>query len=113
MINMSPNASQYLYIFENFSYIFFGGGVIIIEFCGVNDISLLFFMWNFNNIVCNFSALSRGAKLCVVKSQRKEKQAETLTQDYIITRKFIHVLYSSKQTHSQSAFGYTFKEAIT
>uniref|UniRef100_A0A668A8Y7 WD repeat-containing protein 70 n=1 Tax=Myripristis murdjan TaxID=586833 RepID=A0A668A8Y7_9TELE len=30
----------------------------------------------------------RGAKLCVVKSKRKEKQAETLTQDYIITRKF-------------------------
>ncbi|GLD55331.1 WD repeat-containing protein 70 [Lates japonicus] len=27
----------------------------------------------------------RGAKLCVVKSKRKEKQAETLTQDYIIT----------------------------
>uniref|UniRef100_A0A671Y0B5 WD repeat-containing protein 70 n=1 Tax=Sparus aurata TaxID=8175 RepID=A0A671Y0B5_SPAAU len=45
----------------------------------------------------------RGAKLCVVKSQRKEKQAETLTQDYIITRKFFYVLYSSTQTHSQSA----------
>uniref|UniRef100_A0A8B9HM48 WD repeat-containing protein 70 n=1 Tax=Astyanax mexicanus TaxID=7994 RepID=A0A8B9HM48_ASTMX len=28
----------------------------------------------------------RGAKLCVVKNKRKEKQAETLTQDYIITR---------------------------
>lgn len=27
----------------------------------------------------------RGAKLCVVKTKRKEKQAETLTQDYIIT----------------------------
>ncbi|XP_051784448.1 WD repeat-containing protein 70 isoform X1 [Erpetoichthys calabaricus] len=27
----------------------------------------------------------RGAKLCVVKSKRKEKQAEALTQDYIIT----------------------------
>ncbi|XP_041436141.1 WD repeat-containing protein 70 isoform X1 [Xenopus laevis] len=27
----------------------------------------------------------RGAKLCVVKTQRKERQAETLTQDYIIT----------------------------
>nr|XP_030737938.1 WD repeat-containing protein 70 isoform X2 [Globicephala melas] len=27
----------------------------------------------------------RGAKLCVVKTQRKAKQAETLTQDYIIT----------------------------
>lgn len=31
--------------------------------------------------------LLRGAKLCVVKTQRKAKQAETLTQDYIITRK--------------------------
>lgn len=39
--------------------------------------------------MCFFSP--RGAKLCVVKSQRKEKQAETLTQDYIITRKFLHV----------------------
>ncbi|ELK06075.1 WD repeat-containing protein 70 [Pteropus alecto] len=28
----------------------------------------------------------RGAKLCVVKTQRKAKQAETLTQDYIITQ---------------------------
>uniref|UniRef100_A0AAY4CGP5 WD repeat-containing protein 70 n=1 Tax=Denticeps clupeoides TaxID=299321 RepID=A0AAY4CGP5_9TELE len=28
----------------------------------------------------------RGAKLCVVKSNRKEKHAEALTQDYIITR---------------------------
>uniref|UniRef100_A0A671L7G7 WD repeat-containing protein 70 n=1 Tax=Sinocyclocheilus anshuiensis TaxID=1608454 RepID=A0A671L7G7_9TELE len=28
----------------------------------------------------------RGAMLCVVKSKRKEKHAETLTQDYIITR---------------------------
>ncbi|XP_047397147.1 WD repeat-containing protein 70-like [Sciurus carolinensis] len=27
----------------------------------------------------------RGAKLCVVKTQQKGKQAETLTQDYIIT----------------------------
>ncbi|CAH6787348.1 Wdr70 [Phodopus roborovskii] len=27
----------------------------------------------------------KGAKLCVVKTQRKAKQAETLTQDYIIT----------------------------
>ncbi|XP_063817253.1 WD repeat-containing protein 70 [Pseudophryne corroboree] len=27
----------------------------------------------------------RGAKLCVVKSKRKARQAETLTQDYIIT----------------------------
>uniref|UniRef100_A0A6I8QPB5 WD repeat-containing protein 70 n=1 Tax=Xenopus tropicalis TaxID=8364 RepID=A0A6I8QPB5_XENTR len=27
----------------------------------------------------------RGAKLCVVKTQRKARQAETLTQDYIIT----------------------------
>ncbi|XP_069483250.1 WD repeat-containing protein 70 isoform X1 [Ambystoma mexicanum] len=27
----------------------------------------------------------RGAKLCVVKTKRKDKQAETLTQDYIIT----------------------------
>ncbi|XP_075444571.1 WD repeat-containing protein 70 isoform X2 [Ascaphus truei] len=27
----------------------------------------------------------RGAKLCVVKTQRKERHAETLTQDYIIT----------------------------
>ncbi|TRZ17145.1 hypothetical protein HGM15179_009969 [Zosterops borbonicus] len=27
----------------------------------------------------------RGAKLCVVKTKRKERQAETLTQDYIIT----------------------------
>lgn len=31
----------------------------------------------------------RGAKLCVVKTQRKAKQAETLTQDYIITRKLL------------------------
>uniref|UniRef100_A0A672ZHJ8 WD repeat-containing protein 70 n=1 Tax=Sphaeramia orbicularis TaxID=375764 RepID=A0A672ZHJ8_9TELE len=34
----------------------------------------------------------RGAKLCVVKSKRKEKQAEMLTQDYIITRKSFHTL---------------------
>lgn len=27
--------------------------------------------------------------MCVVKTQRKAKQAETLTQDYIITRKLL------------------------
>lgn len=32
--------------------------------------------------------LCRGAMLCVVKSKRKDKHAEALTQDYIITRKF-------------------------
>uniref|UniRef100_A0A8C2R8T0 WD repeat-containing protein 70 n=1 Tax=Capra hircus TaxID=9925 RepID=A0A8C2R8T0_CAPHI len=35
------------------------------------------------------SKSQRGAKLCVVKTQRKAKQAETLTQDYIITRKLL------------------------
>lgn len=36
----------------------------------------------------------RGAKLCVVKTQRKAKQAETLTQDYIITRKLLAGLFT-------------------
>ncbi|CAF99231.1 unnamed protein product, partial [Tetraodon nigroviridis] len=34
------------------------------------------------------SGCFRGAMLCVVKSKRKDKHAEALTQDYIITRKF-------------------------
>lgn len=37
--------------------------------------------------------LFRGAMLCVVKSKRKDKHAEALTQDYIITRKFPSVSY--------------------
>uniref|UniRef100_A0A8C9TUK3 WD repeat-containing protein 70 n=1 Tax=Scleropages formosus TaxID=113540 RepID=A0A8C9TUK3_SCLFO len=40
----------------------------------------------------------RGAKLCVVKSKRKEKQAETLTQDYIITRE-LHVVFVQQISH--------------
>lgn len=35
----------------------------------------------------------RGAKLCVVKTKRKERQAETLTQDYIITRKEFKLIF--------------------
>lgn len=38
----------------------------------------------------------RGAKLCVVKSKRKGKQAETLTQDYIITREYLHTTHAHK-----------------
>lgn len=37
--------------------------------------------------------LFRGAMLCVVKSKRKDKHAEALTQDYIITRKFSFIMY--------------------
>ncbi len=45
----------------------------------------------------------RGAMLCVVKSQRKEKHAETLTQDYIITRECdlstsAYTVYHHKET---------------
>ncbi|KAM8743859.1 WD repeat-containing protein 70 isoform 1-T1 [Acanthopagrus schlegelii] len=39
----------------------------------------------------------RGAKLCVVKSQRKEKQAETLTQDYIITPHALPMFREARQ----------------
>lgn len=31
--------------------------------------------------------------LCVVKSKRKDRHAEALTQDYIITRKFPFIAY--------------------
>ena len=45
--------------------------------------------------------LYRGAKLCVVKSQRKERHAETLTQDYIITRRFPFArTYTHTSTHA-------------
>ncbi|KAM4527659.1 WD repeat-containing protein 70 [Odontesthes bonariensis] len=39
----------------------------------------------------------RGAKLCVVKSQRKEKQAEALTQDYIITPHALPMFREARQ----------------
>ncbi|XP_026995159.2 WD repeat-containing protein 70 isoform X4 [Tachysurus fulvidraco] len=39
----------------------------------------------------------RGAKLCVVKSNRKEKQAETLTQDYIITPHALPMFREARQ----------------
>ncbi|XP_037609062.1 WD repeat-containing protein 70 isoform X2 [Sebastes umbrosus] len=39
----------------------------------------------------------RGAKLCVVKSQRKERQAETLTQDYIITPHALPMFREARQ----------------
>ncbi|KAM7392879.1 hypothetical protein PAMA_007813 [Pampus argenteus] len=39
----------------------------------------------------------RGAKLCVVKSMRKEKQAETLTQDYIITPHALPMFREARQ----------------
>ncbi|XP_030625257.1 WD repeat-containing protein 70 [Chanos chanos] len=39
----------------------------------------------------------RGAKLCVVKSKRKEKQAETLTQDYIITPHALPMFREARQ----------------
>uniref|UniRef100_A0A146WBI5 WD repeat-containing protein 70 n=1 Tax=Fundulus heteroclitus TaxID=8078 RepID=A0A146WBI5_FUNHE len=39
----------------------------------------------------------RGAKLCVVKSQRKEKHAETLTQDYIITPHALPMFREARQ----------------
>ncbi|XP_033502022.1 WD repeat-containing protein 70 [Epinephelus lanceolatus] len=39
----------------------------------------------------------RGAKLCVVKSQRKQKQAETLTQDYIITPHALPMFREARQ----------------
>lgn len=38
-------------------------------------------------LTADFSVSRRGAMLCVVKSKRKEKHAEALTQDYIITRR--------------------------
>ncbi|CAO2629987.1 WD repeat-containing protein 70 [Lemmus lemmus] len=39
----------------------------------------------------------RGAKLCVDKTQRKAKQAETLTQDYIITPHALPMFRESRQ----------------
>ncbi|XP_046717362.1 WD repeat-containing protein 70 isoform X1 [Silurus meridionalis] len=39
----------------------------------------------------------RGAKLCVVKSKSKEKQAETLTQDYIITPHALPMFREARQ----------------
>uniref|UniRef100_A0A3B4DAY6 WD repeat-containing protein 70 n=1 Tax=Pygocentrus nattereri TaxID=42514 RepID=A0A3B4DAY6_PYGNA len=39
----------------------------------------------------------RGAKLCVVKNKRKEKQAETLTQDYIITPHALPMFREARQ----------------
>ncbi|XP_061590150.1 WD repeat-containing protein 70 [Cololabis saira] len=39
----------------------------------------------------------RGAKLCVVKSQRKERQAEALTQDYIITPHALPMFREARQ----------------
>uniref|UniRef100_A0A7N8Y2L3 WD repeat-containing protein 70 n=1 Tax=Mastacembelus armatus TaxID=205130 RepID=A0A7N8Y2L3_9TELE len=39
----------------------------------------------------------RGAKLCVVKSKRKEKQAELLTQDYIITPHALPMFREARQ----------------
>uniref|UniRef100_A0A7N6BGW7 WD repeat-containing protein 70 n=1 Tax=Anabas testudineus TaxID=64144 RepID=A0A7N6BGW7_ANATE len=39
----------------------------------------------------------RGAMLCVVKSKRKEKQAETLTQDYIITPHALPMFREARQ----------------
>ncbi|XP_068430214.1 WD repeat-containing protein 70 [Clinocottus analis] len=39
----------------------------------------------------------RGAMLCVVKSQRKERQAETLTQDYIITPHALPMFREARQ----------------
>ncbi|XP_056444758.1 WD repeat-containing protein 70 [Gadus chalcogrammus] len=39
----------------------------------------------------------RGAKLCVVKSQRKERHAETLTQDYIITPHALPMFREARQ----------------
>ncbi|XP_036384735.1 WD repeat-containing protein 70 [Megalops cyprinoides] len=39
----------------------------------------------------------RGAKLCVVKTKRKEKQAETLTQDYIITPHALPMFREARQ----------------
>ncbi|XP_072228143.1 WD repeat-containing protein 70 [Leuresthes tenuis] len=39
----------------------------------------------------------RGAKLCVVKSKRKEKQAEALTQDYIITPHALPMFREARQ----------------
>ncbi|XP_031414203.1 WD repeat-containing protein 70 [Clupea harengus] len=39
----------------------------------------------------------RGAKLCVVKSNRKERQAETLTQDYIITPHALPMFREARQ----------------
>ncbi|KAK5852079.1 hypothetical protein PBY51_023581 [Eleginops maclovinus] len=39
----------------------------------------------------------RGAKLCVVKSQHKERQAETLTQDYIITPHALPMFREARQ----------------
>lgn len=48
--------------------------------------------------------LPRGAKLCVVKTKRKERHAETLTQDYIITRKeFKHNFVTASLAFSQFA----------
>ncbi|KFP38340.1 WD repeat-containing protein 70, partial [Chlamydotis macqueenii] len=41
----------------------------------------------------------RGAKLCVVKTKRKERQAETLTQDYIITRD-LHPMFREPRQRS-------------
>uniref|UniRef100_A0A8C7E1Q9 WD repeat-containing protein 70 n=1 Tax=Naja naja TaxID=35670 RepID=A0A8C7E1Q9_NAJNA len=39
----------------------------------------------------------RGAKLCVVKTKRKERQAETLTQDYIITPHALPMFREARQ----------------
>uniref|UniRef100_A0A8D2ZKN4 WD repeat-containing protein 70 n=1 Tax=Scophthalmus maximus TaxID=52904 RepID=A0A8D2ZKN4_SCOMX len=39
----------------------------------------------------------RGAKLCVVKSKHKEKHAETLTQDYIITPHALPMFREARQ----------------
>uniref|UniRef100_A0A6Q2ZPK5 WD repeat-containing protein 70 n=1 Tax=Esox lucius TaxID=8010 RepID=A0A6Q2ZPK5_ESOLU len=39
----------------------------------------------------------RGAMLCVVKSKRKERQAETLTQDYIITPHALPMFREARQ----------------
>uniref|UniRef100_A0A3Q0SI45 WD repeat-containing protein 70 n=1 Tax=Amphilophus citrinellus TaxID=61819 RepID=A0A3Q0SI45_AMPCI len=39
----------------------------------------------------------RGAKLCVVKSKRKEKHAEALTQDYIITPHALPMFREARQ----------------
>lgn len=93
--NMSPNASLRLL----FVYLMFLWGTRNIGlwlqsrlFRWIKITDLVFYMWclQIASFVTNW-LFSRGAMLCVVKSKRKEKQAETLTQDYIITRKFSHI----------------------
>lgn len=52
-------------------------------------------------LLCGMILFSRGAKLCVVKSKRKEKQAEALTQDYIITREYPNN-HTNTHTHTNN-----------